>query len=70
MAVLLRQFNITIFGFPILVSHFIQLLFSMCQRLGVVLLAYFVSPQVFPDLHRQGEYVHPGPFPSVVPQSS
>ena len=28
-----------------------------------------ISPQVFPDLHIQGEYVHVGPFPSVVPQS-
>lgn len=30
----------------------------------------FVSPQVFPDLRRQREYVHIGPFPSVVSQSS
>lgn len=29
-----------------------------------------LSPQVFPDLYRQGEYVHIGPFPGVVPQSS
>lgn len=59
----------------LLLSSFSFFVISFCYHFLIMGRSFFfqlifVSPQVFPDLHRQGEYVHIGSFPSVVPQSS